>query len=602
MKVNALLLLLALALLLPGTSTLPLMDRDEPRFAQATVEMMETGQWTIPYFNGEHRFDKPPLTYWWMRIHYWILGRTELAARLHSVVAAWLAAVVIRRIGTLLYSKRTGTLAGIGFLTCLQVLVHGRLCVADMPMVLAVAATMDALLRFLKRPAHDPPALFGRTYWYLVGALAFGFLAKGPVAWAVPLLALLLCRWPFGAAVPWSRLPLVSAFGAALAIVAVWGIPAMAATDWEYFRIGIGTHVVERGLKPFNSRAVFPGIYYLATVMVSLLPWGAFAWGALYRGGWPRGDPDRSFLLAWYTAPFLLFSFYSTQLPHYVLPGFPAYFLLLFRNGRLPSLQSRADRVWFATAVGGAALLVGIAGATLIVYRERIPQPFAEIYPLLAAAVGIVTLLSVGLPLLVRAALATHEGPRGLAPRIALFVIPLAAAGGILSARLAEGIRERHHAVLLAALCREVLPEGGASFCSYRFGEPSQIFYGRHEGGNWAFRPDLAGMVKWLERKDDGPRVGVFLVKTWRPERPGKDGWIAPSFDEEEAVREALRPFDYEIREIEGFNVARTTWEKLLVAINRSGKQPPERVVEGAPEPHDNCRSGNQNKRVRTAE
>jgi 4-amino-4-deoxy-L-arabinose transferase-like glycosyltransferase len=38
------------------------MDRDEPRFAQATVEMMVRGTWTIPYFNDEYRFDTPPLT------------------------------------------------------------------------------------------------------------------------------------------------------------------------------------------------------------------------------------------------------------------------------------------------------------------------------------------------------------------------------------------------------------------------------------------------------------------------------------------------------------------------------------------------------------
>ena len=71
------------------------MDRDEPRFAHATVEMMERDSWTIPYFNGAYRFDKPPLTYWWMRLHYALLGVNELAARLHSVVAVYLTALVV---------------------------------------------------------------------------------------------------------------------------------------------------------------------------------------------------------------------------------------------------------------------------------------------------------------------------------------------------------------------------------------------------------------------------------------------------------------------------------------------------------------------------
>ena len=51
-----LLLLVTAVIYLPGTSFLPLLDRDEPRFSQATVEMMERGEWFIPYFNDDYRF------------------------------------------------------------------------------------------------------------------------------------------------------------------------------------------------------------------------------------------------------------------------------------------------------------------------------------------------------------------------------------------------------------------------------------------------------------------------------------------------------------------------------------------------------------------
>ncbi|WP_075089720.1 ArnT family glycosyltransferase [Verrucomicrobium spinosum] len=137
-----LLLLLTALLYLPGTGDIPLMDRDEPRFAHATMEMMQRDTWLIPYFNGEYRFDKPPLTYWWMRLHYLLLGFNELAARLHSVVAVWLVAMVVFRTGKRLFSLTAGWWASVGWLTCLQALIHGRLCVADMPMVLCVTLAM----------------------------------------------------------------------------------------------------------------------------------------------------------------------------------------------------------------------------------------------------------------------------------------------------------------------------------------------------------------------------------------------------------------------------------------------------------------------------
>ena len=86
---------LAALCLLPGTWKLPLMDRDEPRFARATVEMNERGSWAVPYFNGEYRFDKPPLTYWCMEPGLLLFGKTEIGARLHSLVASWVIALVL---------------------------------------------------------------------------------------------------------------------------------------------------------------------------------------------------------------------------------------------------------------------------------------------------------------------------------------------------------------------------------------------------------------------------------------------------------------------------------------------------------------------------
>ena len=66
-----------LIFLLPGNGSLPLIDRDEPRFAQATREMMQRQDWIVPYFNQEYRFDKPPLIYWMMAAAYGAGGVNE---------------------------------------------------------------------------------------------------------------------------------------------------------------------------------------------------------------------------------------------------------------------------------------------------------------------------------------------------------------------------------------------------------------------------------------------------------------------------------------------------------------------------------------------
>ena len=47
-----------------GTWSLPLIDRDDPRFAEASREMIERGDYIVPHFNNQLRLDKPPLAYW----------------------------------------------------------------------------------------------------------------------------------------------------------------------------------------------------------------------------------------------------------------------------------------------------------------------------------------------------------------------------------------------------------------------------------------------------------------------------------------------------------------------------------------------------------
>jgi len=64
-----------------GTSSLPLIDRDEPRFAEAAREMRERADFIVPYFNNQFRFDKPPLTYWFQVASYRLFGENDFAAR-----------------------------------------------------------------------------------------------------------------------------------------------------------------------------------------------------------------------------------------------------------------------------------------------------------------------------------------------------------------------------------------------------------------------------------------------------------------------------------------------------------------------------------------
>ena len=111
---------------LAGTWTLPLIDRDEPRFAEASREMLERGDYVVPYFNNNYRFDKPPLIYWLQTVSYRLLGDNDFAARLPSAIAASLTAILLFAWGRRIGPERMAWWAAIIFTLCFQTFVHAQ--------------------------------------------------------------------------------------------------------------------------------------------------------------------------------------------------------------------------------------------------------------------------------------------------------------------------------------------------------------------------------------------------------------------------------------------------------------------------------------------
>jgi hypothetical protein len=172
-----------------------------------------------------------------------------------------------------------------------------------------------------------------------------------------------------------------------LAIIAVWGIPALIQTRGEFFVIGIGRHVVSRSFTTLEGHGASSlGMYvlllpfYFVTVFVSFFPWSIkLPW--LIRKFWRRekagvihlhqdhggqGDATHSgilidtYLLSGIAIIFVIFTLVSTKLPHYTLPAFPLLALLLARHWQPAIAETR--RSSFATiAIAAACVWIGIA-------------------------------------------------------------------------------------------------------------------------------------------------------------------------------------------------------------------------------------------------
>jgi len=325
-----------------GTWSLPLIDRDEPRFAEASREMIERADYVVPYFNNQFRFDKPPLTYWAQVASYKIFGENDFAARFPTTIAVALVALSLLAWGARIGDDKTGFWAAIIFTLCLQTFIHAKAAVADMWLVLFVTIAHWAgweliFARQTSNTEHRTSNIEWKWWPIFYCSLALGFLAKGPIA-LVPLLTVASIKLYAPNLRLSQRFKFVRGLLLMLALISWWGIPALIRTHGEFFSVGIGRHVIGRSIGAMEGHGANSlGLYlfllpfYFITIFASFFPWSVRL-PSLARRLWKSRDDIDNYLLSGTAIVFIIFSLIKTKLPHYTLPAFPLLALLLARH------------------------------------------------------------------------------------------------------------------------------------------------------------------------------------------------------------------------------------------------------------------------------
>jgi len=545
-----LVILAGLLVLLPGTGTVPLIDRDEPRFGQATREMMDRQEWVIPYFNGEYRFDKPVMTYWIMRAFYQ-MGVNELTSRLHSVLFAIATALVIFYWGRKLFGALAGFWGALSFLTCLQIMIHGRSNVADVPMVFAVALSLWAVLELIDREPKTISIWKDKWFWTLYLAQGFGFLTKGPITQAVVILTLLLFRFAFWRKpIMWRNLRVGWGILVILIVVGAWGIPALINTHGLFWNVGIGKHVVARGVDEFNQRSS-AFLYYFGSSFISLAPWICFI-GYIYRNLRREWTKPKAFLVAWFVSLFVIFTPYATRLPHYIMPGFPAFFMLLglvLSEFRLMSDEKWARKIYKIISSIYFFLVIFLIASLVIFKVDGFAQTFLLVMVYGGCVLGCLILLM--------------DQTRSSMKISQLAVTLFAFAGALFM--LSGSLRSLSPAIQMQDLFAD---SRKVPSIAYEFREPSLVFYGDRI---WQMTTDMDVVKQFALDKPEvfivvqtaEINVGKFLKEAFFARVAGMPGAVPfyPTAYEPIPELAGLPGLKY-VKTVSGFNFAKS---KLVV-------------------------------------
>ncbi len=424
----ALLCLLCLILYAPGLAAIPPLDRDEARFAQATRQMLESGDFVRIRFQDEARNKKPIGIYWLQAGAVKAFSSPQSNAiwpyRMPSALAATAAVLLTFGFGARLFESRpAGFIAAMLTASALGVVVEAHLAKTDAALLAAVVAGQGALglvytgARTGRRVGWPLPLFF----WL---AEAVAILLKGPPG---PVLALLTagCLSIADRDIRWvKRLRPLAGMLIVAAIVAPWLIAVQQATAGRFISDSLAHDLLPKLAGAQESHGAPPG-YYLAMVIASFWPGSLFIVPGLVWGWRQRRVPAGRFLLAWLGPAWIFFELVPTKLPHYVLPLYPALALLAgwaLADGVAKHLAGPArllDRavgvLWGAVSIGlGAALLimplwfggtvspavivavpVMLGLAFLLLFRDPQPMRAAVLVALISAAFVVPAALAV---------------------------------------------------------------------------------------------------------------------------------------------------------------------------------------------------------------
>jgi 4-amino-4-deoxy-L-arabinose transferase-like glycosyltransferase len=363
-------------LTLPNLGGHTFWDMDEGVNAEAAREMLESGNWTTPYFNYELRTAKPALLYWLQATSYQLFGVNEFAARLPAVLCGLGSLLFTYELARRMFSPTTGLLAGLVLASCIEFCLISHAATPDPPLLFFL---LGAFYCYWAGSEGD------RRWWFVPCAIfcALAVLTKGPVGVALPGLVIVLhLAWMRQLHKLWDG-RFVLAGVVFILVAGPWYGMVSLDTKGKWLEAFLTNENIKRFSEPSEGHGG-PIFYHAAMLFVLSAPWCVFLLPSLWTAARETSSKSEHtnayrFLTVWFLAYLVFFSIAATKLPNYVLPLYPAVAILIARWLDRWREGSLAVRPWLITLAAIGGVIVGLTVLTgLMLMSGMIPLPKSD--------------------------------------------------------------------------------------------------------------------------------------------------------------------------------------------------------------------------------
>jgi len=288
---------------------------DETRYAQISQEMLLSGNWVAPHFMGIRYFEKPAAGYWLIALGQAVFGQNLFGVRIASALTTGLSVLLAYLIARRLWNDpRKSFACALLYLSFGLVAGQAGYSNLDPQFTLWVNLSLVALWFAL-----DSSTLRSRLgAWAVLGfACAMGFMTKGFLAWALPvLIAVPYMLWQrrLGELLRYGPL----AIGVAVLVCLPW-VLAIHNQEPDFWRFFFWNEHIRR-FSADNAQHVRPWWFFLPIMAVACLPWAGLLPDTLYQAWKEKRQPAIAFLALWLLLPLGLFSLSNGKLPTYIMP------------------------------------------------------------------------------------------------------------------------------------------------------------------------------------------------------------------------------------------------------------------------------------------